>query len=196
MEKCVASQRNCIDAEQFWDEYHISCIYGQESICLFLSVVYSRYTRPINSIVYFCNIKNTSYQCEHFQKYSLWARSYMFSVHDPVKMFSRQVLGTRVFRLRALWMFSVPLRLDLKSAHISVCAIYLLCIHCATCEVILTCTLHADSSLRAKPRPVSTCSRFHIVQTSFRRHTKGAICSENMVWPCSSWNCSSGNTTL
>ena len=27
----------------------------------------------------------------------------MFSVHDPGKMFSKQVLGTRVFRLRALW---------------------------------------------------------------------------------------------
>ena len=93
-------------------------------------------------------------------------------------------------------MFSVPLRWDLKSAHISVCAVYLLCMHCATCEVILTCTLRADSSLRAKPCPVSTCSRFHIVQTSFRRYTKGEICSENMVWPCSSWNCSSGNTTL
>ena len=72
----------------------------------------------------------------------------------------------------------------------------LLCIHCATCEVILTCTLHADSGLRAKPRPLRTCSRFHIVQTSFRRRTKGAICSKNMLWPCSSWNCSSGNTTL
>ena len=64
------------------------------------------------------------------------------------------------------------------------------------CEVILTCTLRADSGLRAKPRPVRTCSRFRIVHTSFQRRTKGAICSENMVWPCSSWNCSSGNTTL
>ena len=34
------------------------------------------------------------------------------------------------------------------------------------------CTLHADSGLRAKPRPVRTCSWFHIVQTSFRRHTR------------------------
>ena len=31
------------------------------------------------------------------------ARSYMFSVHVPGKMFSKQVLGTRAFRLRALW---------------------------------------------------------------------------------------------
>ena len=50
------------------------------------------------------------------------------------------------------------------------------------------CTLRADSGLRAKPRPVKTCSQFHIVQTSIRRHTKGAICSENTVRPCSSWN--------
>ena len=41
--------------------------------------------------------------------------------------------------------------------------------------------LHADSGLRAKPRPVRTCSLFRIVQTSFRRRTKGANCSENMV---------------
>ena len=57
----------------------------------------------------------------------------------------------------------------------------LLCIHCAMCVVILTCTLRTDSSLRAKPCPVRTCSQFHIVQTLFRRRTKGAICSENMV---------------
>ena len=75
-------------------------------------------------------------------------------------------------------MFSVPLRSDRHD------------------EVILPCTLCADSGLRTKPRPARTCSLFHIVQTSFRRHTKGAICSENMVWQCSSWNCSSGNTTL
>ena len=29
-------------------------------------------------------------------------RSYMFSVHDPGKMFSKQVLGARAFRLQAL----------------------------------------------------------------------------------------------
>ena len=34
---------------------------------------------------------------------NLWARSYMFSVHVPGKMFSKQVPGTRAFRLRALW---------------------------------------------------------------------------------------------
>ena len=29
-------------------------------------------------------------------------------------------------------------------------------------------------------------------QTSFRRRTKGPICSENMVWPCSSWTVLAG----
>ena len=33
------------------------------------------------------------------------------------------------------------------------------------------CTLRADSGLRAKPCPIRTCSRFHIVQTAFRRRT-------------------------
>ena len=123
---------------------------------------------------------------------------HMFSVHDPGKMFSEQVLGTRAFRLRGLWnvlgtpsfRFKIGTHLGLRSMT------YCVYIHCATCEVILMCTLHADSGLRAKPCPLRTCSRFHIVQTSFRRRTRGAICSENMLWPCSSWNCSSGNTTL
>ena len=115
----------------------------------------------------------------------------------PGKMFSKQVLGTRAFRWQALWnvlgtpsfRFKIGTHLGLRSMTYCVW-------HCATCEVILTCTLRADSGLRAKPRPVRTCSRFLIVQTSFRRRTKGAICSENKVRPCSSWNCSSGNTTL
>ena len=88
------------------------------------------------------------------------ARLYMFSVHDPGKMFSEQVLGTRAFRLRALWNVLGTPSFRFKSAHI---------IHFVICEVILTCTLRADSCLCAKPRPVRTCSRFHIVHTSFRR---------------------------
>ena len=48
-----------------------------------------------------------------------------------------------------------------------------LCIHCATCEVILMCTLRADSGLRAKPRPLSTL--FSVPQRSylFWRRTNG-----------------------
>ena len=93
-------------------------------------------------------------------------------------------------------MFSVPLRSDLKSAHISVCAVWLIVYTVRN----VWCHFNVHSPcwccLRAKPRPLRTCSRFHSVQTSFWRHTKGAICSENMLWPCSSWNCSNGNTTL
>ena len=44
------------------------------------------------------------------------------------------------------------------------------------------CALRGDSGLRAiKPRPVGTCSRFHIVQTLFRTRTNGAICQWR--WP-------------
>ena len=108
-------------------------------------------------------------------EYQQRAHSYMFSVHDPGRMFSKQVLGTRAFRLRALWnvlgtpsfRFKIGTHLGLRSMT------YCVYIHCATCEVILMGTLRADSGLRAKSRPLRTCSRFHIVQTSFRRHTKG-----------------------
>ena len=93
-------------------------------------------------------------------------------------------------------MFSVPIRSGWKW-HASRSAQYdVLCIHCATCEVILMCTLRADSGLCAKPRPLRTL--FSVLERSylFWMCTKGAICSENMVWPCSSWNCSSGNNSL
>ena len=93
-------------------------------------------------------------------------------------------------------MFSVPIRSGWKW-HASRSAQYdVLCIHCATCEVILMCTLCADSGLRAKPRPLRTLFSVHERSYLFWMCTKGAICSENMVWPCSSWNCSSGNNSL
>ena len=93
-------------------------------------------------------------------------------------------------------MFSVPIRSGWKW-HASRSAQYdVLCIHCATCEVILMCTLRADSGLRAKPRPLRTLFSVHERSYLFWMCTKGAICSENMVWPCSSWNCSSGNNSL
>ena len=68
-------------------------------------------------------------------------------------------------------MFSVPLHSDFKSAHVSVCAVWLL-VHILRnvlknntrlMRSFLTHALHADSGLRAKPRPVRTCSRFRIV---------------------------------
>ena len=47
----------------------------------------------------------------------------MFLVHDPGKMFSKQVLCTRAFRLRALWNVLGTPSFRFKSAHISVCAV-------------------------------------------------------------------------
>ena len=45
-----------------------------------------------------CFKNKDAYLCQGTSR----ARSYMFSVHDPGKMFSKQVLGTGAFRLRAL----------------------------------------------------------------------------------------------
>ena len=52
------------------------------------------------------------------------ARSYMFSVHNPGKMFSEHVLGTRAFILRALWNVVGTHSFRLKMARISVCAVW------------------------------------------------------------------------
>ena len=46
------------------------------------------------------------------------------------------------------------------------------------------------------PAHLVHCSRYTSVHTCFGCVLRGAICSENMVWPCSSWNCSSGNNSL
>ena len=63
------------------------------------------------------------------------------------------------------------------------------------CEMF-SVPIRADSGLRAKPRPLRTLFSVHEHSYLFWMCTKGAICSENMVWPCSSWNCSSGNNSL
>ena len=56
----------------------------------------------------------------------LRARSYtcMFSVHNPGKMFSEHVLGTRAFIFRALWNVLGTHSFRLKMARISVCAVW------------------------------------------------------------------------
>ena len=70
-------------------------------------------------------------------------------------------------------MFSVPIRSGWKW-HASRSAQYdVLCIHCATCEVILMCTLRADSGLRAKPRPLRTLFSVHDRSYLFWMCTKG-----------------------
>ena len=55
---------------------------------------------------------------------SSMGRSYMFSVHNPGKMFSEHVLGTRAFILWALWNVLGIHSFRLKMARISVCAVW------------------------------------------------------------------------
>ena len=63
--------------------------------------------RPICLLHYECTmrcyVREFSFDLHVAKEGSMWARSYMFSVHDPGQMFSKQVLGTQAFRLRALW---------------------------------------------------------------------------------------------
>ena len=109
----------------------------------------------------------------------------MFSVHVPrenvLETSSRymsvqiastmNVLGTPSFR------FKIGTHLGLRSMTY--------CVHtCRLHNVLKNNTRLMRSFQCAKPRTVRTCSRFHIVQTSFPRRTKRAICSENMVQPC------------
>ena len=104
------------------------------------------------------------------------------SVHDPGKMFSKQVLGTPSF--------------NLKSAHISVCAVWRIVYNCATCEVIVD--VHYPCWW-----VVCVLSPAHLVHVLVPYRSivlegvlRGSFCSENMVSHCSRWNCSSGNTIL
>ena len=64
--------------------------------CVDLFITFNREKMQFESIFSFC-----SSTMLHIR--TLRARSYMFSVHDPGKMFSEQVLGTQAFTLRALW---------------------------------------------------------------------------------------------
>ena len=59
---------------------------------------------------------------------------------------------------------------------------------CALSVLIAVCVL--------SPAHLEHCFSVHERSYLFWMCTKGAICSENMVWPCSSWNCSSGNNSL
>ena len=121
----------------------------------------------------------------------------------PMHLFSEQVLGTYAFRLQDHWIVlgTIAFRFVIGTIHglRSLTSMH----YTAQREnslvgMIDRLTLGHNArspQLCTKPLPVRTCSRYHSVQTSFRRSTKGVICSENMVWPCSSWNCSSGNSS-
>ena len=154
------------------------------------------------------NIFSNIYMYKHnvISPRAFWACLYEGADHGPVHICSRYTTPAKCSRNmfsvheRSYYehceMFSVPIRSGWKW-HASRSAQYdVLCIHCATCEVILMCTLRADSGLRAKPRPLRTLFSVHERSYLFWMCTKGVICSENMVWPCSSWNSSSGNNSL
>ena len=99
---------------------------------------------------------------------SLWARSYMFSVHNPGKMFSEHVLGTRAFILRALWnvlgthSFKVENGTHLGLRSMTYCvytAQRARSFWCALSVLIAVCVL--------SPAHLEHCSRYTSVHTCF-----------------------------
>ena len=96
------------------------------------------------------------------------ARSYMFSVHNPGKMFSEHVLGTRAFRLRALWnVFGTHLFKVENGTHLGLCSMTY-CVYtaqrvrsfwCALSVLIAVCVL--------SPAHLEHCSRYTSVHTCF-----------------------------
>ena len=82
-------------------------------------------------------------------------------------------------------MFSVPLSFRFKfGTHLGLWQYWTYYVYTAQrVRSVLTCTLRADSGLRAKPRPLRTCSRFRIVQDFVIRGVlKGVInVPENML---------------
>ena len=93
-------------------------------------------------------------------------------------------------------MFSVPIRSGWNGTHLGLRSMTY-CVYtaqrvrsfwCALSVLIAVCVL--------SPAPLRTLFSVHERSYLFWMCTKGAICSENMVWPCSSWNCSSGNNSL
>ena len=89
----------------------------------------------------------------------------MFSVHNPGKMFSEHVLGTRAFILRALWNVLGTHSFRLKMASISVCAVWRIVytrvrsFWCALSVLIAVCVL--------SPAHLEHCSRYTSVHTCF-----------------------------
>ena len=152
-------------------------------------------------------LPNSLSACIHSQLTRWWARSYyVLGTRTQENVLETCSLYTSVHITSTVKCSRFPFIQILIGTHVGLRNMTYF-VYCAMCrsllndwqaadEVILTRALRADSGLRAKPRPVRICSRFHSVQTSFQRRTKGAICSKNMVRPRSSWNCSSRNTTL
>ena len=127
----------------------------------------------------------------------IWARSYMFSVQNPGKMFSEHVLGTQAFILRALWNVLGTASFRFVTGTIRGLRSMTYCVYtaqrvrsfwCALSVLIAVCVL--------SPAHLVHCSRYRSVHICSGGVLTGSFCSENMVWPCSSWNCSSGNNSL
>ena len=120
----------------------------------------------------------------------LRARSYVLGTQPR-----QNVLGTRAFILPALWnvlgthSFKVENGMHLGLRSMTYCvytAQRVRSFWCALSMLIAVCVL--------SPAHLEVRTLFSVHERSylFWMCTKGAICSENMVWPCSSWNCSSG----
>ena len=118
----------------------------------------------------------TVHLCRHVG--GLWARSYVLGTQPRQNVLGTCSRYTSVHITSTVKCSRYPFVQVENGTHLGLRSMtYCVHIHCATCEVILMCTL----------RSYLFC---------FGCVLKGAICSENMVWPCSSWNCSSGNNSL
>ena len=98
---------------------------------------------------------------------SSWARSYVFGTQPR-----QNVLGT------CSWYTSVHITSTVKCSRYPFVQVENgthLGLRSATCEVILMCTLCADSGLRAKPHPLRTLFSVHERSYLFWMCTKGAI---------------------
>ena len=142
-------------------------------------------------------IGSLSLYCMQLCEGLLRARSYMFSVQNPGKMFSEHVLGTQAFILRALWNVLGTASFRFVTGTIRGLRSMTYCVYtaqrvrsfwCALSVLIAVCVL--------SPAHLVHCSRYRSVHICSGGVLTGSFCSENMVWPCSSWNCSSGNNSL
>ena len=138
-----------------------------------------------------------------------WARSYMFSVQNyryPMHLFSEQVLGTYIyaFRLRDHWIVlvgTIAFRFVIGTIHglrSLTSTHYTAQRENSLVGMIdrLTLSHNARSpQLCTKPRPLEHVLGTTAFRLRFGGVLRGVICSENMFWPCSSWNCSGGNSS-
>ena len=166
-----------------------------QPICLLLHAILSGVGVLVKSIPMTPGWSNLDYKQESYGRF--WARSYMFSVQNPGKMFSEHVLGTQAFILRALWNVLGTASFRFVTGTIRGLRSMTYCVYtaqrvrsfwCALSVLIAVCVL--------SPAHLVQCSRYRSVHICSGGVLTGSFCSENMVWPCSSWNCSSGNNSL